>query len=256
MTTTLLKNRSFTIPPFIQACINGGGINARYPRPLRDAQSLSSAFNDSNISSIARLFGSGGPAAVSRLIVSVIVNAFNRMARGWLCSHVSQKVSEIRPSLAHRNAAIAVVFVLVIAPTQHIGPSCVFRSPRLAGFSKSVLERRRPLEFTRHTPAAFAAGGCQVAVSKYLGGSAFAAAMPHAPTIDRVRISNHKEHSELLPGNVCAPRSLRNTIAFSHNFLLARNSGQRRRGVISASSPRFLRGTSIVADCQMEAIHG
>jgi len=94
-------------------------------------------------SSIKHLFGSRGPAAVSRFIVAVVVNAINRMTRRWTRAHVSKEFRErIAPLFANNYSLhpIAGIYGLIsMAARNHILPSFVFnRSASSFGMSMFI----------------------------------------------------------------------------------------------------------------------
>lgn len=62
-----------------------------------------------SFASIIRLLLHRGPSAISRLIVSRIVNAINCMLSRWPLSHIGQKVLVESPTLAHLNSSFRVI---------------------------------------------------------------------------------------------------------------------------------------------------
>jgi hypothetical protein len=71
------------------------------------------------------------PAAVARFVVSIVVDAINRVAGRWARPHVGNEISKGFPSVTDGNATASVPMVLIglagmAAPVQHRFPSGVF----------------------------------------------------------------------------------------------------------------------------------
>lgn len=90
--------------------------------------------NDTNvlqvIALVVVLLATSRPAAITRLIVAVIVDAIYRVFRGWLGPHVSQKVLvRSLPPLADCYSTTAIIHELAVtrikAPGLHPSPSLV-----------------------------------------------------------------------------------------------------------------------------------
>ncbi len=83
--------------------------DAVFARPF--AQRLRNALegHESSDPTIGLLFSLRGPAAISRLIVFVVVDAFDRCVR-WSRSHICvEQFERVFPAVAHRDAAASVV---------------------------------------------------------------------------------------------------------------------------------------------------
>ena len=105
-------------------------------------------------SSIVSLVPAGSPAAVSRLVISVVVSAFERMSFGWTRAHVGKEQDKIEPSVADGDASPSIVekarVVVVSTSSQHTSPAIVFgnfvglpvRSIFEAFFSKAAARAR------------------------------------------------------------------------------------------------------------------
>lgn len=77
---------------------------------ILQASSFSPERNVYIITSVSRLFASCRPFAISRFVISVIVNTFNGHAfRGF--SHVVQKIGKIHPSFTNFYSSTTIVFV-------------------------------------------------------------------------------------------------------------------------------------------------
>lgn len=83
----------------------------------------------SRCTTIRGLLGGGRPAAVTRLVVAVVVNTVDR-ASAWTFSHIRQEVQEVgAPAIADRDSSSTVVAVrsvsTVVAPAVHRAPGGV-----------------------------------------------------------------------------------------------------------------------------------
>ena len=74
--------------PFIEAFANHAVINTSTPSPRRDRQRLAIKRDHPVVAFICALFQLGGPAAILGRVRAVVVNAIDRMFRGWGWSHV------------------------------------------------------------------------------------------------------------------------------------------------------------------------
>lgn len=113
-----------------------GDIHALDPgdlRPLNRCQGLTVECNPRRVSSITHLLLTSRPAAICRAVWTVVVYAIYGVFTRWTRSHISKEVRErLSPSLAHQNAATAVVVISavhrVIASPFHIFPHEKFRA--------------------------------------------------------------------------------------------------------------------------------
>lgn len=114
-------------PPAAKEAIAKGGLkHALLPAPVSEVLSLSVDFDDAGMPAIAGLLGGGGPSAVTRLIVAVVVDAINAVPDGWLLSHVGDEGIESvgsTPSLADGDSTSPIVgkaiAPLVVAALNH-----------------------------------------------------------------------------------------------------------------------------------------
>ena len=82
------------------------------------------------------MFFSRGPLAISRLVVPLVVNAFDGKVLVRFAAHVRQEVRKrVSPSLADFNSASTPIFILRIfgiqAPGFHVLPTNIFRDTHL-----------------------------------------------------------------------------------------------------------------------------
>jgi len=78
--------------------------------PFRNSQSFSKSGNKACVSSIFSLIFSISPFAIFRGISIVIINALNAKII-WSFSHVTQKISEVKPTVTNCYASASVIFV-------------------------------------------------------------------------------------------------------------------------------------------------
>jgi len=102
------------------------------------------------VSLVVQLFGHGSPAAITWLVVPIIVNSIQRQPFGLL-SHISQKVGEAIPSIAHYYPSISVVFPISTCGAYSL-PHCL-PSFICGGLKRTVLSHARALKFFVETPA-------------------------------------------------------------------------------------------------------
>lgn len=105
--------------------------------------------------SVVGLFSHSRPSTVVWGVVAIIVDALNGVLRGWLFSHVGQKVGRTlitKPPTANLDSAPAVSVVHgvfgVVAPVQHSPVAAVN-----AAVSNAVLDLRRRLQLVCHAAA-------------------------------------------------------------------------------------------------------
>ena len=84
---------------------------------------------------VALLFGRSGPTAIFRFVVSIVVDAVNRLAV-WTFSYVSKKCLKVVPSFANLNSSAAVSVIpfvrRVLATLDHLEPTFVDSGSRHA----------------------------------------------------------------------------------------------------------------------------
>jgi hypothetical protein len=100
-------------PSEFQAEINGRALDTSAPLPLRGSQRQPECRYQAVVRSIVLLLTHGRPAAIVGAVGTVWINAIKRVLRRWFPPHVSQKVLELLPSVAHPNAAPAVMAELL-----------------------------------------------------------------------------------------------------------------------------------------------
>ena len=97
-------------------------------------------------STILCLLFRGGPAAIARLVVTVIVDPINGVLRCWPASHIGKESFESSPSPAHFNSTASVPLpikhMLIIATPFHYLPNSILgrvRSTMLESVCKPAL---------------------------------------------------------------------------------------------------------------------
>jgi len=86
----------------------------------------------SRLSPVQPLLGRCGPSAIGRLVVAVVVNSVNRMARGWTSPHIEQEgLVGIAPLITDGYSTSAIVRKLFVgfvqAATSQTDPCPVLR---------------------------------------------------------------------------------------------------------------------------------
>lgn len=105
--------------------------------PFRNSKIKIFKREDFVISLISRLLNSRSPSAVTRLIVSVIVDPIKRMLRAGLFSHIFQKVKErIHPAGANSNSASSIILISFIS---RIKATFSHAHPRIKFFPVTVV---------------------------------------------------------------------------------------------------------------------
>lgn len=97
--------------------------------------------------SVVGLFARRGPSAIVRLVIAVVVDAIDGVAR-WAQSHIRVEISErIAPPIADRNASfpVSIKFRIVRVETTPLQ-----RMPRLIGFRFRQAVRRGPFSQLNH----------------------------------------------------------------------------------------------------------
>jgi len=88
--------------------------------------------NENRVTSgVVVLLFMSGPIAIAWTIIAIVVFALQGLLASGLGAHVGEeRLKGSQPSLAHGNAATAVVFesriISIAAPGQHVGPRTVF----------------------------------------------------------------------------------------------------------------------------------
>jgi hypothetical protein len=199
-----LKNRLLRVPALHEALQNTLVRNAANQGPI--ANTLGFAVNRDifGVALIVRLLMSCCPAAVSRLVIPVNVDAVNGAAiRGK--AHVFHKILKaVKPSVAHGDSASSVIGIVPVdgieASSLHFTPNAV-----KLGFAKTVCR----LHFTRIFNAKTAAGSG--IIPRNVGSNpkelipAFAEAAPHYPFLIGVS-GNYSEATKFLTGQVSDER--------------------------------------------------
>ena len=153
---------------------------------------------------ISRLFAPRCPAAISRFVIAVWVDAIKRQSV-WLFTHVSEKGCErIEPSFANRDALSAVLLKLwnirVETPRFHVSPTHIGRryppSPTMIMFQRPCEEKIKLV-----TSAACCLSFSQTVASNNEFNSTVAKTQPARCEID-VRKSQHGQTTETLSRDI------------------------------------------------------
>lgn len=84
------------------------------------------------LSSVAGLLLNGGPAAIARFVVAIVIDSINLAFQAWSFAHVLKKpLKGLSPRIADGNASSAIVFisgcVWIFTPPNHRPPGMIFR---------------------------------------------------------------------------------------------------------------------------------
>lgn len=124
-TSNWSKEGAFTFPSLTKTVPYSININPKMFTKFRQATSDSTNRQDSIASRISGLFLSSGPSAITRFVISVVVNAIQGKP-GRCFSHVREKTSEIIPSCTDRNSTSSItmkrIFLRIIAAFNHVSP--------------------------------------------------------------------------------------------------------------------------------------
>lgn len=187
MSTSKYRNsQSFTDRPIatIQSLTNGSGAYACDFGPLGYRQRFASVRQHAIPPCISGLLFWGSPTTVFRGVITLIVNALDRITRCWHISHIIVEMLEgTTPTVANRYATSAIAFVVIcllfVATFFHSLPDYV---NRCAGHAVSSPPFGRRFSAKATTTAAVAKAkivltnvflGSTVAVTKPIGSSPF-----------------------------------------------------------------------------------
>lgn len=114
---------------------NSASSYASFFSPFRDGHSPSIESNNFIGSGISGLLFFSSPPTVFWAVVSVIVNAVDRVARCWSFSHVFNKwIKRLTPSITNFNASPSIPFEAfifwVVTAAKHRHPASIFRRSR------------------------------------------------------------------------------------------------------------------------------
>lgn len=127
------KNSLLVSPSLPQSAANCDDAYSSMPRPLRKCfchpinRDKSGCFPES---SIVCLFFVRCPSTVLGRIISVIIYTLYGMRVAWTPSHISDKLTKVKPFRGNGNSSAAIVFVFsvvgVVASCLHCLPNSVF----------------------------------------------------------------------------------------------------------------------------------
>jgi hypothetical protein len=145
------SDRSSTVKLFIESVRR----NSHFFRPLNNCFGLSIVRQKAACPSVSSLFSPCRPSAVSRLVVPVVVDAFDCVLGSWLRSHVCKKgLKRVNPAITNLDSATAVKrkgLVFRIQDTRfHRAVANVFRRA-----AKAVRFLSFPAQFRRKAATAF-----------------------------------------------------------------------------------------------------
>lgn len=153
------------------------------------------------IALIKALLSISGPSTIIRLVVTIVFFAIDRLSM-WTWTHVVKKILKgMKPSVAHLDAASAVVFIGMIgwvkAASLHVAPRLV-----LTGFRHAV--NGVSIYGLLALKAATAPGGLSTkcATINKFDVSAITDTLPHSPAVTCSIASDNKEATDFLSGHI------------------------------------------------------
>lgn len=161
------------------------------------------------LATIRSLLSLCSPANISRLVISVVVDAVNGMGGRWPAPHICEEILESVPSPADLNAPRSVIRIVpdvrIIAAASHGHPDSVFRS-NLSNFLGSVTQVCKA--FTLQASTALAFSSAQIICMRKRPLAAFASAIPTRLVILVIRTTPQCPKSpEPLASQIVSPHS-------------------------------------------------
>lgn len=156
--------------------------------------------NNQIVTGISGLFRAGRPSTIRWRVGTIVVDAIQRFV-GRPFSHIGQKVAELFPSSADRNAATSIMRVTIV---RGIFTSFTHRLPRAIGGCADAILRMTMLGAALFNPTS-ARGRFpddQVASSNPDNVSASAATHPHKVSWETVRLVKNSQTTECLSGKI------------------------------------------------------
>ena len=158
------------------ARMQGVLMDTHAPRPFRYVQGFPKGCQIHVAAHVPHLVPARSPSAVVRLVVSIIVQAFQGVA-GWRLAHVCQEVLKATPPLTNLDAASSIVRPY---PRTRIAASLMHRLPNEVGWRSGTAVGSCPsaLRFVKQAPARSNAPVIQISGLLYAITRAVAFAMP------------------------------------------------------------------------------
>lgn len=177
--------------------------DAEFARPFCQCSSYSLVGNQMIVSFVVSLLKAISPPAIIWRIVSIIVNALNRMTRRWSLPHVGVKILEgIDPAVAHGYTTTAVSWICrnvrVCTSRFYVRPTSVLR--RLYHAVGCVYSARF---FSNKTSTASSMPASQMAAGSDYSTSTFADTVPFcASAFIAMRIRYYGQSAKALASNI------------------------------------------------------
>lgn len=176
------------------------------------------------VSLVPPLFFWGGPFAIARLVVSIIISSFYLVLRRWLRPHILKKcLKRIKPSIANLDSPPSIVGVTicrdVVATRFHGKPACVFGS---GGFRSRPSAMNTCLSticgafLFAETPTTICPIRGQVSSSNNAKISTSAKAFPKVAIPSLASVVNNGQAAVFIAGNVFESTMCWFTIKFCH----------------------------------------
>lgn len=117
-----LRQRSFDVPTTLEPHFHSVTTEPKLLTQFGKARRISKSGEHSIIAAVSVLLRSGGPLAVARLVIAVVVLAFNRKA-GRAFAHVFNKRFKLIPSFADRYSSPSIIGMIIPTPRKHLYPN-------------------------------------------------------------------------------------------------------------------------------------
>lgn len=126
-------SQGFLKGPVSDAPLQRLSIHTKFAGPVSHCLRFAAVGYLDVISGITGLLSACGPAAVSRRIVTCIINAVNGVAKGWAWPHILVEVAKVlSPSIAYMNATTAISGIIrvlrISATVNQTRPNLIFRT--------------------------------------------------------------------------------------------------------------------------------
>lgn len=125
----------------VQSAVDREVADSSSTRPLGNCERLSERGHESVPGRVVLLNDSRSPAAVTRLVVAIILNAIKRSTSGPL-AHIGNKVLKRFPALCYADASATILRPAIVswvrAALNHLHPGCVFSAASEAVRSAAV----------------------------------------------------------------------------------------------------------------------
>lgn len=198
----LNRQRTFNRPSTVKPAVDYGWFYSENDRPILRAKRGSVFSQHAVPSRVPHLLRLHDPSAISRLVISIVVNAINGVFWAWSLSHIGEKVSERQPAVANGYSTTTVSCKLW--PSLSCASSHdPFPNAILAGLIHAVLCMLLTTSFAIEASAASRPFRKKAGLENEARGAAFAKTMPfrrHTRLVSRYDGESSEYASYEVPG--------------------------------------------------------